>query len=382
MIPYGRQFISDADIEAVVATLRHTNLTQGPKVKAFEDAFAAYVGSKYAVVVANGTAALHLSCIALGVNENTRVITTPITFVASANCVRFCGGQVFFADVDPNTALLDINKVRALLESKPKGYFHGIIPVDFAGYPIDLVAFRALADEFGCWILEDSCHSPGGSFVDENGQNHRCGDGSLADCAIFSFHPVKHIASGEGGMITTSDEAIYKKILKHRSHGIVAQGNPDLIENHGGWYMEMQDLGFNYRLPDILCALGLSQLERAEQGLIRRKAIAKRYDEAFAETNVKTIIAPDNFSHAYHLYVIQVADRKGLYDFLRTKDIFAQVHYIPAHLMPYYQSLGNKKGDFPNAENYYAHCLSIPLFPTLTDEEQTFVIEQILEFVG
>jgi UDP-4-amino-4,6-dideoxy-N-acetyl-beta-L-altrosamine transaminase len=380
MIPYGKQYISEADVQAVVETLRHPILTQGPKVKEFEEAFAQYIGSKYAVVVANGTAALHLSCMALDVNTSTKVITSPITFAASANCVRYCGGEVFFADIDPATTLLDINKTRALLESHPKGTFQGIIPVDFAGYPVDMQAFRELADEFGCWLLEDSCHAPGASFVANDGKTYRCGDGSLAELAIFSFHPVKHIASGEGGMITTNDEVLYNKLLKYRSHGMVYQGNPDLIENHGGWYMEMQELGYNYRLPDILCALGISQLQRAEEGLARRKAIAKRYDEAFAGTAIKTIIPADSASHAYHLYTILVEDRKGLYDFLRTKQIFAQVHYIPVHTMPYYQSLGTKKGDFPLAENYYAHCLSIPMFPTLTDEEQDFVIEQILSF--
>ncbi|GAB2649561.1 UDP-4-amino-4,6-dideoxy-N-acetyl-beta-L-altrosami ne transaminase [Emticicia sediminis] len=381
MIPYGKQHITDEDIAAVIETLKSPFLTSGPKVAEFEAAFAQYIGCKYAVAVANGTAALHISCMALDVNASSKVITTPITFSASANCVRYCGGEVVFADINPDTVLLDIDKVRNLLEQHPKGTFKGIIPVDFAGYPVDLEAFRKLANEYDLWILEDACHAPGGSFIGNSGKNHQCGDSSLADLAIFSFHPVKHIATGEGGMVTTNDEELYKKLKKYRSHGMVYQGDPALIENHGGWYMELQDLGYNYRMPDVLCNLGISQLKRAEEGLEKRQAIAKRYDEAFAGTNVKTIIPPNNVSHAYHLYVIQIEDRKGLYDYLRTKQIFAQVHYIPVHLMPYYKGLGSKTGDFPNAEKYYEHCLSIPMYPTLTTEEQEFVISEILDFV-
>lgn len=381
MIPYGKQNITDEDIAAVIETLKSPFLTSGPKVAEFEAAFAKYIGCKYAVAVANGTAALHISCMALGVKTSSKVITTPITFSASANCVRYCGGEVVFADINPETILLDIEKVRNLLEKHPKGTFEGIIPVDFAGYPVDLEAFRNLADEFDLWILEDACHAPGGSFFDRLGINHRCGDGSIADLAIFSFHPVKHIATGEGGMVTTNDRELYKKLKQYRSHGMVYQGDPALIENHGGWYMELQELGYNYRMPDVLCNLGISQLKRAEEGLSKRIAIANRYNEAFAGTNVKTIIPPANLSHAYHLYVIQIEDRKGLYDYLRTKQIFAQVHYIPVHLMPYYKGLGSKAGDFPNAEMYYEHCLSIPMYPTLTEEEQEFVISEILDFV-
>ena len=381
MIPYGKQNITDEDIAAVIETLKSPFLTSGPKVAEFEAAFAKYIGCKYAVAVANGTAALHISCMALGVKPSSKVITTPITFSASANCVRYCGGEVVFADINQETVLLDIEKVRNLLNQHPKGTFEGIIPVDFAGYPVDLEAFRKLADEFGLWILEDSCHAPGGSFVDSIGKNHRCGDGSLADLAIFSFHPVKHIATGEGGMVTTNDEELYKKLKQFRSHGMIYQGDPALIENHGGWYMELQELGYNYRMPDVLCNLGISQLKRAEEGLEKRQVIAKRYDEAFAGTKVKVIIPPANVSHAYHLYVIQIEDRKGLYDFLRTKQIYAQVHYIPVHLMPYYKGLGSKAGDFPNAEKYYEHCLSIPIYPILTEEEQELVISEILGFL-
>ncbi|MBC5992145.1 UDP-4-amino-4,6-dideoxy-N-acetyl-beta-L-altrosamine transaminase [Pontibacter cellulosilyticus] len=388
-IPYGRQHITDDDIAAVVETLQSDFLTQGPKVAEFEQAFAEYVGAKYAVACSNGTAALHLCTMALGVNKESRVITTPITFVASANCVRYCGGTVEFSDIDPDTALLDIHKVRQLLESKPKGYYSGIIPVDFAGNPVNLEEFRKLADEFGLWIIEDACHAPGGYFIDSKGEKQLCGNGRYADLAIFSFHPVKHIATGEGGMVTTNDEKLYQELLKLRTHGITR--DPALMEeNHGGWYMEMQELGYNYRIPDMLCALGISQLRRADAGLARRRGIAKVYDKAFDNhSGIKVLgTSPDVFDaegetgHAYHLYVIKVEDRRGLYDFLHQHNIFAQVHYIPAHTMPYYRSLGYKKGDYPEAENYYAGCLSLPMYPSLTQEEQEFVIEKVKEFLG
>ncbi|GAB3960887.1 UDP-4-amino-4,6-dideoxy-N-acetyl-beta-L-altrosami ne transaminase [Spirosoma harenae] len=384
-IPYGRQHITDEDIAAVAEVLRGPFLTQGPHIAEFEKAFAAYIGCQYAIAVANGTAALHLACMALGVTEGTRVITTPITFSASANCVRYCGGEVHFADVDPGTALLDSNAVRALLEQHPKGYFSGIIPVDFAGYPVDLSSFRKLADEYDLWILEDACHAPGGSFTDSQEIEHRCGDGSLAELAIFSFHPVKHIAAGEGGMITTNDEALYKHLLRLRTHGITNKPaeftDPYLGEpERGGWYMQLQELGYNYRLTDMQAALGTSQLLRVDSMFARRQEIARRYDDAFAGTVITTIIPAASELHAYHLYVIQVDDRKGLYDFLRTKNIMAQVHYIPVHLMPYYQQFGWKPGDFPHAEHYYARCLSLPMFPTLTDAEQEYVINSINEF--
>lgn len=378
-IPYGRQNITDEDIAAVVQSLKGEFLTQGPTIEQFEKQFANYVGAKYAVAVSNGTAALHLCTLALDVNENTRVITSPITFAASANCVRYCGGTVEFCDIDPATALMDLNLLRQKLESKPKGYYSGIIPVDFAGNPINLEKFRALADEFGCWIIEDACHAPGGSFVNSKGTENKCGDGYFADLAIFSFHPVKHIACGEGGMITTNDETLFRKLMKLRTHGITRNAD-ELIENHGGWYHEMQLLGYNYRITDFQSALGISQLSRADEGLKRRREIAEIYTKSFAGSVVRTLQVNENSKHAYHLYVILTNNRKELYDALRENNIFAQVHYIPCHLHPYYQNLGYKKGDFLNAEKYYEQCLSLPMFPTLTHEEQHYVIEKVLQF--
>ncbi|MCB9231347.1 MAG: UDP-4-amino-4,6-dideoxy-N-acetyl-beta-L-altrosamine transaminase [Bacteroidia bacterium] len=379
-IPYGRQHITPEDIQAVTETLLSDYLTTGPKVAEFEEAFCQYIGCKYAVALANGTAALHLAALALGVKPGQKVITTPITFAASANCVRYCGGEVEFVDIDPDTFLIDLKKVRKLLESHPKGTYSGLIPVDLAGYPVNLEEARELADEFGLWILEDACHAPGGFFKDSKGVEARCGDSRYADAAIFSFHPVKHIASGEGGMITTNNEALYKELLVLRTHGITRDESIYHQENHGGWYHEMQILGYNYRLTDFQCALGLSQLKRADEGMIRRHEIARTYDQAFANTLVTRPFVEEGIGHAYHLYVIQVEDRKGLYDHLRANQIYAQVHYIPCHTHPYYQSLGWKWGDFPLAENYYHHCLSLPMYPSLTAEEQAFVIEKVLEF--
>jgi dTDP-4-amino-4,6-dideoxygalactose transaminase len=332
------------------------------------------------VAVANGTAALHLCTLALGVDENSKVITTPITFAASSNCVKYCGGEVVFADIDPSTITMDVEKVETLLQNSPHGTYAGIIPVDFAGYPVNMEAFRNLADKYNLWIIEDACHAPGGYFTDSKGKQQYCGNGKFADLAIFSFHPVKHIACGEGGMITTNNRDLYEKLMVLRTHGITK--DPEKMhDNHGGWYMEMQTLGYNYRIPDILCALGISQLERAPKNMLRRREIAKNYDEAFANTDVTTIIPSEGEGHGYHLYVIQVENRKEVYDHLRTVNIYAQIHYIPTHLMPYYKQFGHKKGDYPISENYYDKCLSLPMYPTLTDEEQRFVIEQVISVV-
>ena len=378
-IPYGKHQITQEDIDAVVSILKSDMLTQGPNIKSFENAFASYVGSKYAVAVSNGTAALHLCALALNVKPGQKVITTPITFVASANCVRYCGGEVLFADIDPNTYLLDINKVRELLQNDYKKEIKGIIPVNFAGRVVDMEAFRKLADEFGCWIIEDACHSPGGFFENSNGEKILSGCSKYADLAIFSFHPVKHIAAGEGGMITTNDEAIYKRLLNLRSHGI-QQDYSKRIYDDSLWYYEMQELGYNYRLTDIQAALGLSQLKRADVGLEKRREIASRYNKAFLGKHFIEGQSGIVQGHAYHLYIIECKRRKELHKYLRDQDIYTQIHYIPVTLMPYYRHFGWKEGDMPHAETYYNHCISLPMFPTLTDEEQNFVIQSIHEF--
>ncbi|MGB0933374.1 MAG: UDP-4-amino-4,6-dideoxy-N-acetyl-beta-L-altrosamine transaminase [Lishizhenia sp.] len=387
-IPYGRQHITQEDIDAVVDTLKSDYLTQGPKIKEFEEAFAKYVGSQYAVAVSNGTAALHLCTMALNVKERDKIITTPITFAASANCVRYCGGEVVFGDIDSTTYLLDISSVRTLLEASPKGTYKGIIPVDFAGRAVELEKFRSLANEFGCWIIEDACHAPGGYFIDSKGTQQNCGNGQFADLAIFSFHPVKHIASGEGGMITTNDKALYERLQVLRTHGIVK--NDEQYKNsidfaggtdsYPGWYMEMQELGYNYRITDFQAALGYSQLKRADQGILRRREIAENYFSAFKEKEFIKGQSGVVDGHAYHLYVIEVENRLSLYNYLRKHNIFAQIHYIPCHLMPYYRAIGWKDGDRSKSETYYKHCISLPMYPTLSEDEQEFVINKIVEF--
>jgi len=379
-IPYGRQHITQEDIDAVVGILKSDYLTQGPKVAEFEQEFAKYVGSEYAVAVANGTAALHLCALALNVKAGDKVITTPITFVASANCVKYCGGEVDFVDIDEESYTLDLDKLEDKLSSAPLGTYKGVIPVDFAGYPCDMQRLRNLADKYNLWTIEDACHAPGGYFKDSFGEKVSCGNGKYSDLTIFSFHPVKHIATGEGGMITTNNKELYKKLLLLRSHGITKESDL-LCENHGGWYYEMQELGFNYRLCDMQAALGISQLDRAQVGVKRRQEIADIYNEAFADLPIKTPQVKNGCFHAYHLYVIQVENRKGLYDYLRENGIYSQVHYIPVHLQPYYKQFGWNKGDMPVAEDYYEHCLSLPMFPSMTSDEQDVVVKRVKEFL-
>jgi UDP-4-amino-4,6-dideoxy-N-acetyl-beta-L-altrosamine transaminase len=389
-IPYGRQHISDEDIEEVVAALKSDFLTQGPKIAGFEKAFSDYIGARYAVAVANGTAALHLSALALNVSPGQKVITTPITFAASANCIKYCGGEPVLADIDPHTYLLDVEKVRELLLGAPDRTYAGIIPVDFTGRPADMETFRKLADEYGLWIIEDACHAPGGYFADSQGNKQLCGNGSFSDLAIFSFHPVKHITCGEGGMITTNDQQLYERLLTLRSHGITrrqesfvnevgwASGNAaGPVATYPGWYMEMQELGYNYRLTDFQAALGISQLKRADAGLLRRKEIASTYARAFEGAPWLKGQSGLITGHAYHLYVVEVDDRLGLYNHLKNNSIFPQVHYIPIHLMPYYQQQGYHPGDYPAAEEFYSRCLSLPMYPTLTETEQNYVIQTI-----
>jgi len=377
-IPYGRQNIDQKDIDAVVSTLQSDYLTQGPKVKEFESKFAEYVGANYAVAVNNATSGLHLSVLALNLSKGDRVITTPITFAASANCVRYAGAEVWFADIDPNTYLLDINSVKELIESKPKGFFKGIIPVDFAGLPVNMEEFRALADANDLWILEDACHAPGGYFIDSKEDKNFCGNGNYADIGVFSFHPVKHIACGEGGMLTTNSKELYDKLMLLRTHGITKE---NMDENHGNWYYEMKELGFNYRLTDFQSALGITQLAKNNKGVARRNEISLAYKKAF-EGKIKFQDLPARNYNAHHLFIIEVENRKELYDFLHSKEILVQIHYVPVHTMPYYKNIGYLDADLSHAEKYYSRCISLPMYPTLSNEEQDFVIEQINQFVN
>jgi UDP-4-amino-4,6-dideoxy-N-acetyl-beta-L-altrosamine transaminase len=378
-ISYGKQQITEADLDAVKQVLLSDYLTQGSTIDAFEEAFAAYVGSKFAVALSNGTAALHLCAMALGVGAGSRVIVPSITFAASANCIRYCDGDVYFCDIHPHTYTADYHKIEELITSKPKGFFSGMVLVDFAGFAVNLEQFRILADRHGIWIIEDACHAPGGYFIDGAGHKQLCGNGKFADLAIFSFHPVKHLTTGEGGMITTNNRELYQQLRMLRTHGITRE--PDrLTENHGGWYYEMQTLGYNYRLTDFQAALGISQLKRADAGVERRRELAARYTRAFENKAWNLGNSGIMEGHAYHLYILQSPKRKELYDFLRTKQIYAQVHYIPVHTMPYYKQFESTPATLEEAEKYYQTCLSLPMYPTLSNEEQDFVIEQIFQF--
>jgi len=377
-IPYGRQNITQEDIDSVVKVLRSDFLTQGPEVKKFENLFSHYVGSKYSVAVNNATSGLHLAVLALGLKKGDRVITSPITFAASANCVRYVGGEVWFADIDKNSYLISLESTRKLLESKPKGFFKGIIAVDFAGLSVDLESFRNLANQYDLWIIEDACHAPGGYFTDSKGVVQKCGNGNYADIAVFSFHPVKHIACGEGGMVTTNSKKIFEKLNSLRTHGITKN---NLIENHGGWYYEMQELGFNYRLTDIQSALGISQLKKNDNGVKRRNEIAKKYTKSF-KSKIKFQILEDGKLNAYHLFIIEVENRKELYDYLRLNNVFTQIHYIPVHTLPYYNNIGYDEAELFNSEKYYSRCISLPMYPSLSDKEQSYVINKINDFYG
>jgi hypothetical protein len=283
-IPYGKQEITQEDIDSVINVLKSDFLTQGPEIDKFEKEFANYVGASYAIAVSNGTAALHLANLAIGTKPGSRVITTPISFAASSNCVLYCGGQVEFVDIDPSTFLLDLNKLEDILKRAPAGTYSGIVSVDFAGLPVDMEAMRTIADNYELFIIQDACHSPGGFFVNSTGGKSYCGSCEYSDMTCFSFHPVKHIATGEGGMVTTNDEKLYDKLLALRTHGIVkdntkfinknARASESTSEEYPGWYMEMQYLGYNYRLTDIQSALGLSQLKRVDLNISKRQLFA------------------------------------------------------------------------------------------------------------
>jgi len=375
---YGKHDISSSDVSAVVEVLKSSALTQGPKVSEFERAFSDYVGSKYGVAVSNATAALHLSVLALTPSrpKSFKVITSPITFVSTANCVLFCGGEIEFADIDSSTYCLDPNRVEELLKKNPKDYV-GMIPVDYAGHPSRLADFNWLAKKYGLWVISDSCHAPGASFTHE-GKIYRAGDGHFADLTTFSFHPVKHIATGEGGIVTTNNEALYKKLLLMRSHGITKESS-QMTEYDGGWDYEMQLLGFNYRIPDILCALGLSQLSRAKENLEKRRAVAEAYNLGLKDLPLKLPTVEAGAKHAYHLYVIRTAHRKELYEYLKSKEIHTQVHYIPVHEQPFYIGRYGRQS-FPNSEAHYRECLSLPMYPTLSEVQQERVICEVKNF--
>ena len=372
IIPYGRQTIDEKDIEAVIETLRSDFLTTGPKVKKFEEKFADYVGAKYAIAVSSGTAALHLACLAVDLKKDEELITTPMTFAASANCALYCGAKPVFCDIKTENGLLD----EILLEERITEKTKIIIPVHYAGLPCEMEKIKEIAKKHNLVVIEDACHALGAGY-----KNSKIGDCAYSDMAVFSFHPVKHITTGEGGMITTNSEKLYKKLLLLRSHGITK--NPEELENkeEGPWFYEMQELGYNYRITDIQCALGISQLEKIDEFIDKRRGIAKVYDEAFSKIEgIEIIPEAEGKKNAYHLYVIKVKDKNTRLDFfnyLKENDIFCQVHYIPVHWHPFYQKLGYKKEDCPKAGGFYERIISLPIYPGLKNNDLDKVINLV-----
>jgi len=382
-IPYGHQDISERDIQAVTAVLRSDWLTQGPAVERFEQAVAAYCGVKYAVAVNSATSALHIAAMAADLDPGDILWTSPNTFVASANCGRYCDADVDFVDIDIRTYNMSADELEQKLEkvSRNGGKLPKVvIPVHFTGQSCEMDRIWALAKKYGFTVIEDASHAIGGKY-----QEAKIGSCRFSDMAVFSFHPVKIITTAEGGLVLTNRDDLYQKLILGRSHGITR--NPGLMteESHGPWYYQMLELGFNYRMPDMQAALGASQMERIDEFVRRRHAIAERYDQELKGLPIQLPWQhPDNYS-AYHLYVICLEQSKGgkshrqVFEELRAKGIGVNLHYIPVHTQPYYQQLGFKWGDFPKAESYYQSAMSIPMYAALTDEEQSFVIDTINE---
>lgn len=394
-IPYGRQSIDDADIEAVVKVLKSDYLTTGPAVAAFEKKVADYVGAKYAVAVSNGTAALHVACLAAGIGEGDEVITTPITFAASANCVLYCGGTPVFADIDPDTYNISPEELEKKITSRTKA----IIPVHYTGQPCDMDAILKIAHKHDLLVVEDGAHALGAVYKGKK-------IGSIADMTCFSFHPVKPVTTGEGGMIVTDNEELYRRLVLYRSHGITRDkdmmqqyeeqlqqsSDPALQEaadmlrgdviDPGGWYYQQLELGYNYRITDISCALGASQMDKLDRFLERRRQIAKKYDEAFADIpQIKTPWQQEGCQSGWHLYMIQTMERsrREVFDGLRQAGIGVNVHYIPVYRHPYYQRNGYAGVHCLNAEAFYERAISLPIFPGLTGQQQDYVIEHVIK---
>lgn len=368
MIPYGRQTIEDDDIDAVIEVLKSDYLTTGPKIAEFEKSVADYVGAKYAVAISNGTSALHAACFAAGIGPGDEVITTPITFAASSNCVLYCGGTPVFADIDPKTYNIDPDDIRKKITDKTKA----IIAVHLAGQPCDMDEIHKIAKENNLIVIEDGAHALGSVYKGKK-------VGSLSDMTTFSFHPVKPITTGEGGMIVTDNEEFYKKMVLFRSHGIT-RDEAMMTRNDGPWFYQQFDLGFNYRITDIQCALGCSQMKKLDRFLAKRKEIVLRYNEAF--TDCENIVTPYQLPETesgWHLYIVQVknCDRKQIFEALRDKGIGVNVHYIPVYMHPYYQEHGYEDVHCKNAEEVYSHIISLPLYPGLTEEQQSYVIDTL-----
>ncbi|BDG45786.1 UDP-4-amino-4,6-dideoxy-N-acetyl-beta-L-altrosamine transaminase [Parageobacillus sp. KH3-4] len=369
-LSYGQQWITDEDIEAVVAVLKSPFLTQGPKIQEFERKVADYVGAKYAVAFSNGTAALHGACFAAGIGEGDEVITTPITFAATSNAVLYCGGKPVFADIDERTYNIDPKEIRKHITPNTKA----IIPVDFTGQPADMDAIMEIASEHGLVVIEDGAHSLGAEYKGRK-------VGTLAHMTMFSFHPVKPVTTAEGGVIVTDSEEYYEKLKRFRSHGIIKH---NLSRDEGPWYYEMVDLGYNYRMTDLQAALGISQMDKLDRFIERRREIASMYSEAFK--TMDSVILPmqlEGTQSGWHLYMLQLKldklkrSRREIFESLRAENIGVHVHYIPVYWHPYYQKLGYRKGICPKAERWYEQALTLPIFPKMTDEDVNDVIKAV-----
>lgn len=374
-IPYGRQWVDDADIAAVVTALKGDWLTQGPTVDSFEQKVTEYVGAEYAVAFNSGTSALHGAYYAAGVRSGDEVITSPLTFVATANAALYLGAHPVFVDIAEKTWCIDSTKIADSVNSRTKV----IAPVDYAGYPVDINPIREIARDHDCIVIEDAAHALGAV---RNGVKV----GSEADMTMFSFHPVKHITTGEGGIITTNRKDFADRMRRFRSHGITK--DPLLLhQNEGPWFYEMQELGYNYRITDIQCALGISQMDKLERFVTRRNEIARMYEDAFqSDSSLVTPPRPSEGSrHAYHLYPVSVKriNRKKIFMDLRDQGILCQVHYIPVHLQPYYRDqLGYRKGDYPLAERFYEGEISLPMFPAMEDKDVNRVIQGVRDSIN
>lgn len=369
-LSYGRQSIDEDDIQIVIETLRSPFLTQGPKIQQFEQAIADYVGAQYAVAFCNGTAALHAACYAAGISEGDQVITSPITFAASANCVRYMGGTVVFADIDASTYNINPEEIRKMITPNTKA----IIPVDFTGQPADMDAIMEIAHEHNLVVIEDGAHSLGAEYKGKK-------VGTQADMTMFSFHPVKPITTAEGGIIVTNNEGYYHKLQLFRSHGIE---QTEFSADQGGWYYEMTDLGFNYRMTDLQGALGLSQLTKIDTFIQKRREIAAFYTEAFQD--IEGITVPQQLegtNSGWHLYMLQLEgiSRKFVFEQMRSLNIGVHVHYIPVYWHPYYKKLGYERGICPIAEKWYERALTLPIHPNMTVEDLSIIVSNIKELL-
>jgi UDP-4-amino-4,6-dideoxy-N-acetyl-beta-L-altrosamine transaminase len=384
MIPYGRQSISEADIQAVVAVLRSDWLTQGPAVPAFERALAEHCGAKHAVAANSATSALHLACMALDVGPGDRVWTSAVTFVASANCARYCGADVDFVDIDPRTYNLSVAALTAKLEESHRAGTlpKVVVPVHLSGQSCEMAAIHALGRKYGFRIVEDASHAVGGSYRGEPIGNCR-----YSDIAVFSFHPVKVVTTAEGGMAMTNDDALARRMQLLRTHGITREAADMTHAPDGSWYYEQLELGYNYRMTDVQAALGLSQLSRLDDFHRRRHAIARRYDALLEELPVVTPWKDPDGVSGMHLYIVRLKlaqmrrSHREVFDALRAKGIGVNLHYIPVYRQPYYERMGFQPADFPEAERYYAEAISLPMFPALSDADQQRVVDKLAEAV-